>query len=83
MPADKWDELLRVGLAEIEVEIDRYIAIPGQAVGYKVGQLEIRRQRRLAADRLGDRFDIKAFHDVVLSAGSVSLPVLRELVATL
>jgi uncharacterized protein (DUF885 family) len=72
-----------VGLAEIEVEIDRYIAIPGQAVGYKVGQLEIRRQRRLAADRLGDRFDIKAFHDVVLSAGSVSLPVLRELVATL
>ncbi|WP_228000786.1 DUF885 domain-containing protein [Nocardia australiensis] len=72
-----------VGLAEIEVEVDRYIAIPGQAVGYKVGQLEIRRQRRLAARRLADRFDIKAFHDVVLGAGSVSLPVLRELVATL
>ena len=72
-----------VGLAEIEVEIDRYIAIPGQAVAYKVGQLEIRRQRRLAAERLGAAFDIKAFHDVVLGSGSVSLPVLRELVATL
>ncbi|MEV0295510.1 DUF885 domain-containing protein [Nocardia sp. NPDC050710] len=72
-----------VGLAEITVEIDRYIAIPGQAVAYKVGQLEIRGQRAAAAARLGDGFDIKAFHDVVLSSGSVSLPVLRELVATL
>ncbi|WP_433724925.1 DUF885 domain-containing protein [Nocardia sp. CA-129566] len=72
-----------VGLAEIEVEVDRYIAIPGQAVAYKVGQLEIRAQRRRAAERLGAAFDIKAFHDVVLGAGSVSLPVLRELVATL
>ncbi|WP_433193302.1 DUF885 domain-containing protein [Nocardia sp. CA-107356] len=72
-----------VGLAEIEVEVDRYIAIPGQAVAYKVGQLEIRGQRRSAAERLGADFDIKAFHDVVLGAGSVSLPVLRELVATL
>lgn len=72
-----------VGLTEIEVEIDRYIAIPGQAVAYKVGQLEIRRQRRQAAERLGTAFDIKAFHDVVLGSGSVSLPVLRELVATL
>ncbi|MFE9327119.1 DUF885 domain-containing protein [Nocardia sp. NPDC052278] len=72
-----------VGLTEIEVEIDRYIAIPGQAVAYKVGQLEIRRQRRQAAERLGAAFDIKAFHDVVLGSGSVSLPVLRELVATL
>ncbi|MEV4127846.1 DUF885 domain-containing protein [Nocardia sp. NPDC049707] len=72
-----------VGLTEIEVEIDRYIAIPGQAVAYKVGQLEIRGQRRQAAERLGAAFDIKVFHDVVLGSGSVSLPVLRELVATL
>ncbi|MET8874493.1 DUF885 domain-containing protein [Nocardia sp. NPDC004604] len=72
-----------VGLAEIEVEVDRYIAMPGQAVAYKVGQLEIRGQRREAAERLGAAFDIKAFHDVVLGSGSVSLPVLRELVATL
>lgn len=72
-----------VGLAEIEVEVDRYIAMPGQAVAYKVGQLEIRGQRRAAAERLGAAFDIKAFHDLVLGSGSVSLPVLRELVATL
>ncbi|MFI5778058.1 DUF885 domain-containing protein [Nocardia sp. NPDC051570] len=72
-----------IGRTEIESEIDRYIAIPGQAVGYKVGQLEIRRQRAQVAERLGDRFDIKAFHDTVLGAGSVSLPVLRELAATL
>ncbi|MCP2292451.1 DUF885 domain-containing protein [Nocardia amikacinitolerans] len=72
-----------VGLTEITVEIDRYIAIPGQAVSYKVGQLEIRKQRALAAERLGERFDIKAFHDVVLGSGTVSLPVLRELVAAL
>ncbi|MCM6777098.1 DUF885 domain-containing protein [Nocardia sp. CDC159] len=72
-----------IGRTEIESEIDRYIAMPGQAVGYKIGQLEIRGQRARVAERLGDRFDIKAFHDAVLGAGSVSLPVLRELVAAL
>lgn len=72
-----------VGIAEITTEVDRYIAMPGQAVGYKIGQLEIRRQRLAATERLGSAFDIKAFHDVVLGSGSVSLPVLRELVATL
>ncbi len=72
-----------VGLAEITVEVDRYIAMPGQAVGYKVGQLEIQRQRRSASERLGTDFDITAFHDAVLGSGSVSLPVLREVVAAL
>ncbi|WP_245663139.1 DUF885 domain-containing protein [Nocardia inohanensis] len=72
-----------VGLEEIRIEVDRYIAMPGQAVAYKVGQLEIRRQRAEATARLGAAFDIKNFHDVVLGSGSVSLPVLRELVAAL
>lgn len=72
-----------VGIDEIRVEVDRYIAMPGQAVAYKVGQLEIRRQRAATEHRLGQAFDIKAFHDKVLGSGSVSLPVLRELVATL
>lgn len=72
-----------VGLEEIRVEIDRYIAMPGQAVAYKVGQLEIRRQRALVTDRLGSAFDIKAFHDTVLGSGSVSLPVLRDLADSL
>ncbi|MFI6868470.1 DUF885 domain-containing protein [Nocardia sp. NPDC050406] len=72
-----------VGLEEIRIEVDRYIAMPGQAVAYKVGQLEIQRQRAQAEQRLGSAFDIKAFHDVALGSGSVSLPVLRELVAAL
>jgi uncharacterized protein (DUF885 family) len=64
----------------ITTEVDRYIAMPGQAVSYKVGQLEIRRLRRQAEQAQGDAFDVKAFHDVVLGSGSVSLPVLRDLV---
>ncbi|WP_245721543.1 DUF885 domain-containing protein [Nocardia crassostreae] len=72
-----------VGLEEIRIEVDRYIAMPGQAVAYKVGQLEIRRQRAAVEQRLGTAFDIKAFHDKVLGSGSVSLPVLRELAAAL
>ncbi|MGF6886676.1 uncharacterized protein (DUF885 family) [Nocardia sp. GAS34] len=72
-----------IGLTEIASEIDRYIAMPGQAVAYKVGQLEIRRLRAQATERLGNAFDIKAFHDTVLGSGSISLPVLRELAAAL
>lgn len=70
-----------VPLEEIKVEIDRYIAIPGQAVSYKVGQLEIQRLR--AAAGASPDFDIKAFHDTVLGSGSVSLPVLRQLVGAI
>jgi uncharacterized protein (DUF885 family) len=69
-----------VSLGEIEVEVDRYIGMPGQALAYKIGQREIFRLREQARQALGARFDIKAFHDVVLGSSSVSLPVLRELV---
>src|SRR5688572_3096549 len=69
-----------VAVGEIEVEVDRYIGMPGQALAYKIGQREIFRLRSEARARLGDRFDIKAFHDVVLGSSSVSLPVLRNLV---
>jgi uncharacterized protein (DUF885 family) len=65
---------------EIEVEVDRYIGMPGQALAYKIGQREIFRLRESARARLGGRFDIRAFHDVVLGSSSVSLPVLRHLV---
>ena len=59
-------------------EVDRYLVNPGQALAYKCGQLEILRLRDEAKRRLGDRFDIRAFHDAVLRNGAVALPVLRQ-----
>ncbi|MCB0970704.1 MAG: DUF885 domain-containing protein, partial [Acidimicrobiales bacterium] len=63
---------------EIATEVDRYLGMPGQALAYKVGQREILRLRAEARDRLGDRFSLPGFHDVVLGAATVSLPVLAE-----
>jgi uncharacterized protein (DUF885 family) len=67
---------------EIEAEIDRYAGHPGQALGYMVGRLEIERLRAEAERALGDRFDIREFHDTVLGSGTLPLPVLANVVAT-
>jgi uncharacterized protein (DUF885 family) len=61
-------------------EVDRYVGEPAQALAYKTGQLEILRLRAGARDRLGERFDIRAFHDTILGSGAVGLPTLAELV---
>ena len=64
----------------IESEVDRYLAVPGQATAYMTGSLEIQRLRHDAEARLGDRFDIKGFHDTVLRDGAVALPMLQRAV---
>jgi uncharacterized protein (DUF885 family) len=61
-------------------EIERYISWPGQACAYKVGQLEFLRLRQTARSRLGDRFDLKGFHDAVLNYGAVPLEVMGKAV---
>jgi uncharacterized protein (DUF885 family) len=66
---------------EITTEVERYISWPGQALAYKLGELQIRRHRREAEEKLGARFDQRKFHDAILAIGSVPLPVLEQRMA--
>ncbi len=66
---------------EITTEVERYIAWPGQALAYKIGEIQIRRHRREAEEKLGAKFDQRRFHDAILALGSVPLPVLEERMA--
>ena len=65
-----------------EIETDRYIAWPGQACSYKMGQLKIEELRRKAENQLGDKFDIRYFHDEVLCDGGITLPILENKIDT-
>jgi uncharacterized protein (DUF885 family) len=65
-------------LHEIETEVDRYIAWPGQALSYYLGEDAILKTRTQAEKALGERFNVRAFHDTVLELGSVPIPVLKE-----
>ncbi len=67
-----------LSFANIDSEINRYIGWPGQACGYKLGELKIREWRAAAEDALGEAFDIRAFHEVLLSGGELPLDLLEE-----
>lgn len=73
-------ERLSLPRAAIEAEVDRYVAMPGQALGYLPGGLKFRELRRRAQVRLGERFSLRAFHDRLMAAGAVTLPVLEEVI---
>ena len=63
---------------EVQEETDRYMAWPAQALGYKIGQLEILKLRAYAKDQLGDHFDLRAFHDQILSGGALPMDILGD-----
>lgn len=65
---------------EVETEIERYIVMPGQACAYKIGMMKILELREKAKTKLGDKFDLKQFHNVVLKNGAVPLDILEELI---
>jgi uncharacterized protein (DUF885 family) len=66
--------------SQVVTEVDRYIVMPGQATAYKVGQLQILAFRERAQEKLGNEFDLRDFHDVVLGQGAVPLEVLGAIV---
>lgn len=67
-------------LQMVEGEVDRYIALPGQALAYQVGNLHLRKFRRRAEETLGENFNLRRFHEAVMAAGPVTLPLLEKIV---
>jgi uncharacterized protein (DUF885 family) len=74
------DSMEAIGTPHVDsvIEIDRYIAIPGQALSYMIGMIEIERARRAASEREGAAFSLPDFHDRLLALGQLPLPALRR-----
>lgn len=71
-----------LSIHEINTETDRYISWPGQALSYKIGELKIRELRKRAKEKLGSKFDIREFHEIILEQGTVTLAILESRVDT-
>lgn len=71
---------LTLSRATVEAEVDRYASLPAQALGYQIGNLKLRELRQRAENKLGARFSHRSFHEAVMTAGAVTLPVLEDLV---
>ncbi|MDF1666175.1 MAG: DUF885 domain-containing protein [Planctomycetota bacterium] len=66
--------------SEVVNEIDRYLIMPGQALSYKIGEIEIQNRRKEAKEALGDKFDIKEFHDCIIGSGALPLETMNKLI---
>jgi len=66
-----------LSLHEVNTEVDRYISWPGQALSYKIGELKIKALRQKAEKALGEKFDIRDFHDLILREGTLTLPLME------
>jgi uncharacterized protein (DUF885 family) len=75
---DFMSENTALSMHEVNTEIDRYISWPGQALSYKIGELKIRELRTLAENELGNKFDIREFHEKILEKGTLTLPLLES-----
>ena len=75
---DYMAENTALSIHEVTTETDRYISWPGQALSYKIGEIKIRELRKKAEETLGEKFDIREFHEVILEEGTVTLAIMEK-----